>query len=570
MNLVSNQVCFWNIPQKYIKRWLIFFFICNPLHLVLRLSSLNAEVSLMIMTYFRAKIQSLKQANSLFFIVGFAILLMAYVLSLPNRKPHIDDAWLGEHSYWLFQDGVAKSKLMSGIAGSEDRLLLHHKLFTVQGAGIISVFGFSLQWLKAVSLVYLALALAMLWILQHRMHLFKNNQSWMLVLLILLANPLIFEFSFVFRPETMLMFLGLLSFFLLWLLLTNDEHTRLYAFFGGFVAGIALVSHLNGAVFISAGFLLLVFKMKFKPAALFAVGAIFASLGYFYDFRSLSDFSLWYQQLTFIPSDSPHTNPFIKILLNSLGEHMRFFHSPKEISLTLLFIAAAISARKELIKKHNLLVFYTLLLMISMAVLALNKTSKYLIFLLPFITLIIGIAFDRFNTKKSKTRLTPLTVLLSVYFLVSVFYNVNIIRSKYDPTLNNKIRMAFAAENSNDMIVLAPMEFIFDEIDNFKEIHSLMSFNERLKITPNLRSDKFLETAAYEDIDLILLNDEYANVFLMQNFKLHDINAGYRLVYKDSQLMVWKKELSNQNPLTYNSLNTWYSDGLLKYFSALD
>lgn len=524
----------------------------------------------MLMTYFRAKIQSLKQANTLFFIAGFFILLMAYVLSLPNRKPHVDDAWLGEHSYWLFQDGVAKSKLMSGIAGSEDRLLLHHKLFTVQGAGIISVFGFSLQWLKAISLVYFALAMFVLWILQHRMQLFKNDQSWMLVLLILLANPLLFEFSFVFRPETMLMFLGLLSFFLLWLSLTAEEHTRFYAFFGGFVAGIALVSHLNGAIFISAGFLLLVFKMRFKAAALFAVGAIVASMGYFYDFHAMSDFSLWYQQLTFIPSDSPQTNPFIKILLNSLGEHMRFFHSPKEISFSLLFIAAAFSARKELIKKHNLLVFYTLLLMISMAVLALNKTSKYLILLLPFFAMIIGITFDNLLTKKSKTRLTPFKVLLSVYFLVSVFYNVNIIRSKYDPTLNKKIRMAFAAENSNDMVVLAPMEFIFDEISNFKEINSLMAYNERLKITPDLTAEKFLQTAASEDVDLILMNDEYTKVFIMQDFKLNNYSSGYRLVYKDPQLMVWKKELLNQNPLTYNTLNTSYSNGLLKYFSALD
>lgn len=525
---------------------------------------------MVIKTYFRAKFNSLKQANSLFYIVGFVVLLMAYAMSIPHRKPHVDDAWLGEHSYWLFQDGVAKSKLMSGIAGSQDRLLLHHKLFTVQGAGIISVFGFSLQWLKAISLLYLALALIILWVLQHRMQLFKNNQSLMLMFLILLANPLIFEFSFVFRPETMLMFLGLLSFFLLWLSHTTTENIRFFAFLGGFVAGIAMVSHLNGAIFISAGFLLLIFRLKFKAAVLFAVGAIIASIGYFYDFNSLSDFSLWYQQLTFIPSDSPHTNPLIKILLNSFSEHMRFFHSPKEITLTLLFITAFFVARKELLKKHNLLVFYTLLLMVSMAVLALNKTSKYLILLLPFIAMIISVAFDNLLTKHSKSRLTPLTVLLSVYFAVSVFYNVNTIRSKYDPELNKKIRMAFAAERSNDMIVLAPMEFIFDEIDNFKEIHSLMSFNERLKITPDLKSDKFLETAASEEIDLILLNDDYANVFLMQNFKLHDFNAGYRLVYKDPQLMVWKKELFNQNPLTYNTLNTSYSDGLLNYFSALD
>ena len=132
------------------------------------------------------------------------------------------------------------------------------------------------------------------------------------------------------------------------------------------------------------------------------------------------------------------------------------------------------------------------------------------------------------------------------------------------------LEIANSVEKDLRKIPVNMHEVFFDEIDNFKEIHSLMSFNERLKITPDLKSDKFLETAASEEIDLILLNDDYANVFLMQNFKLNDFNAGYRLVYKDPQLMVWKKELFNQNPLTYNTLNTSYSDGLLNYFSALD
>ncbi|MDP3446150.1 MAG: hypothetical protein Q8T08_25095, partial [Ignavibacteria bacterium] len=88
----------------------------------------------------------------------FLLLAAMFIVSIPHRKVHIDDAWLGEHSYWLWKDGTTKSKLMTGIAESEKRLVLHHKLFTIQGAALFAVFGFSLQWLKSISFIYLILS----------------------------------------------------------------------------------------------------------------------------------------------------------------------------------------------------------------------------------------------------------------------------------------------------------------------------------------------------------------------------------------------------------------------------
>ncbi len=40
---------------------------------------------------------------------------LLFVFSLWNRMPDIDDAWIGEHAYWLSRNGYVKSDLMYGV-----------------------------------------------------------------------------------------------------------------------------------------------------------------------------------------------------------------------------------------------------------------------------------------------------------------------------------------------------------------------------------------------------------------------------------------------------------------------
>lgn len=493
-----------------------------------------------------------------------------YLMSIPNRKPHVDDAWLGEHSYWLWHDGVVKSKLMSGIAGSEDRLLLHHKLFTLQGSAVISVFGFRLPWLKAVSLLYLVLSILVLKQIVKRMKLFNHPLSLPLFFLLLLLNPLVFEFSYVFRPEIMLMFLGLLSFFFVWLATKAEERPKLNSFISGLFAGLALVTHLNGIIFIASGFLLLALKRKFIPAVLFGIGATITSLGYFYDFRSISDFSLWYRQLTFIPSADGDIHLIIRLFYNSLGEHFRYFHSPVEISLSLLLLVTAFFGWTKLKEERSVLLVYTFLLMLTMSAFALNKTSKYLILLLPYFLMIVTVYIDKLLSLYDLRALRRIGMVASVYIVVSLIYNTITIQDKYDPVLNEHIRTTFAGEKSSEMHVLAPMEFIFDEIDNFEKITSLMSYNERLKLIPDLKATKFLKTARSEGIDLILLNDDYINTFEMRHFTKDSHVAGFVLVYKAEDLMVWENSGRLNPALTQIRQTTQYESGLFQYHSGLN
>jgi hypothetical protein len=117
---------------------------------------------------------------------------------------------------------------MTNIAHGDERLILHHKLFTLQGAIVIYCCGFSLSALKSVSFVYLLLLVGLFFFI-HKKNWFAKREALSLSLLLLLANPLTFEFGFVFRPEIMLSFLGLASAYLI-VKPNVSKTTKLHAF----------------------------------------------------------------------------------------------------------------------------------------------------------------------------------------------------------------------------------------------------------------------------------------------------------------------------------------------------
>lgn len=508
--------------------------------------------------------------NSIYILLFIGLLVIVYLLGIPSRKPHIDDAWLAEHSYWLLHDGLAKSKLMSGIGGSDERLILHHKLFTIQGAIIIAFFGFSLQALKSVSLFYSLLTAILLFISRHNTALFNNKNTWKATLFILFLSPFIYEYSFVYRPETMLMFIGFFSFLSLSSALKGNR-PKLFSWIGGLLAGLALTAHLNGSIFIAAGFLLLVSRWKPKLALLFTLGTITTTLGYFYDFRSFDDFNYWYSQLTFVPATIKYEGGFFaRFFLNILSEHLRYFHSPKEISLIVLLLAAIVSSWKSIRKEHSVLFHYLLLLTLVLGVISLNKTSKYIILLLPYISILIANSLDEDFWRKPSFKKPWLTSILLIYLVASMIYDISISTKKYDSRLNRKISEMACGENSRSLNAMAPMEFIFNEISHYQKISSLMSINERLKIDPALKGEKLLETLADEAVDVLYLNRHYQEKLLFSSFALNDTLGDYQAIYKAEDLMIWKKKSIIKPDIKIRGLQTSYQKGVWHYYSAFE
>ena len=513
-----------------------------------------------------------------FIIISFSIFL--YFVSLTNRAPHLDDAWLGEHSYWLAKDGIVKSKLMTGFAGSEDRLLLHHKFFTIQGALFIYIFGFHLAILKTISFIYTILFGISFWVLVKKISIDFDSKTKILALWLIFYNPLMFEFSYVFRPDVMLMTLGFISFAFIFLSLKEDK-ILLYSSLAGVFAGLAVFAHLNGIIFAAAGFLVYLFRWKPKQLLFYSIVGFICSLGYFYDFRSFSDFGIWYDQLTFVPTAKADTlNPILQLVINIFGEHKRYFHSPHEIIFSVSTIFCLIINRKKLFENQSLLLQYLLFAVLSLAVFALNKTSKYLILLLPFfsiiifqtlldLTLIPETAINKINWKKN-----TLIGLLFIFTCIASIFNYKTSINKYDSKLNSSFTARFAPNNTNQTSVLAPMEFIYDEMGKYKSIVSLMSFSERMKIDTSLVGEGILRKTRLENIDILYFTEYYRNKFGMKEYPKGGTVENYLCVYADNEMTVWdgrKFEINDSISTNYDSgkpVRLAYRVGPFNYSSA--
>jgi len=140
-------------------------------------------------------------------------------------------------------------------------------------------------------------------------------------------------------------------------------------------------------------------------------------------------------------------------------------------------------------------------------------------------------------------------------------------RKKYDPNINSKITEVYAGTTSNEIRVLAPMEFIFNEIGKYDRIIGLMSFHERQKLEPDLKGKNFLLKANEEHIQLMLIPDYYQDKLALDSFSLNDTVAGFRLVENNHHLMIWSKRMDNppnERP------KTSYRKGIYRYFGAFD
>jgi len=484
--------------------------------------------------------------------VKIALLAVAllYLYSLWHREPDVDDAWIGEHAYWLVEKGYVKSELMHGITNQQVRNIVHHKLFNLNGALFITLFGFSLWTLKSVSLMWLVIFAAVFFFTIRRKE--GSPAAWFAMLL-MAVNAFIFQYSFVYRPEIMVMTLGFVSWLLLDHYLQNRSSPALI--FSGLFAGLAAAAHLNGLIFIMAGGLLLVWNRKLFPAIIFGLSVLPSLSVYFFDFSREYGFSYWLYQLNDAPalhksSILPHSLSFFGKIFR---EHMRFFHSPAEISQSLLLLFCLVLGYPFLKQKKDLLRYF-MILVISLSMVAVHTTSKYMLMYMPFIIYIITITFSHiFNEREKDLKLLrgikagtacPWAVaLLMIYFSIGLIRNVQISVRKFDPEMYAGLTEKYMGTRQDTVRVIAPMEFIFNEIDDFERIQGDLSFADMQKAGHDLYGKSFLKMADSLGIHYLLLSDHYLEKFGLNGFTAADFRSvGFTVSGREENLQIIKNE----------------------------
>ena len=473
--------------------------------------------------------------------------LLLYAYSLWQRQPDVDDAWIGEHAFWLAKNGFVRSDLMYGITSQETRQIVHHKLFTLNGALFVKTLGFSLLTLKSVSLVWFMGFLVLF--LSYVKRKLGEEASW-LALLLITTNAFIFQYSFVYRPEIMVMTLGFASYIFMEKYLRGTGSWHQAAMSGAFAA-LAATAHLNGLIFIAAGLAILLLRWKLKAILVFGTfSGLFLTL-YFYDFTADYNFRFWLHQI----NDSPalHKSQILPSSLLFIGkpfnEHLRFFHSPKEISQSLLLIFLLLINFRTL-KQESLLLQYAAALVVFLSLLAVHTTSKYMLLYLPFIVLIITTSFmDIYRQRASgsplrwgftygKTYRWSLG-LLALLLATHLFWNFSIAAEKFDPGRNRLLSQKYFGSQTEKLKVLAPMTFIFDEMGRFGRIQSDLGIAEMQKAGRQLSGKRLLHYADSLKVDYVLITDEYRSKFGMDTLDANNYSKlGYRIAGAEAGLLV--------------------------------
>jgi len=453
-----------------------------------------------------------------FLIILLILFSGVYLYSLFFATTNADEAALAEQSWWLNKVGFVKSTLWDGMGiGWEIRQYHHHKLFVLAGAFIYKFLGSSLYLFRLLSYVFFLLTAYLIHKYIKNQGNIYNKNATVICLLILLINVTMLEFGMISRPETMVMTLGFISFYML-----NQgirENNKKLFYLAAVVAGLSGFTHLNGLSFIFAGFVLLIMHKQYLHAIGFGfVGTLFALL-YFYDLTAAGELHNFWVQFKADPNlektDFQIFTPLIKIM----NEQMRFFWNPNMASFSLLLLISIVFFYKSIRQKQFKLFVYFIALVVGLASVSHGKTIKYGLLYFPYIALLITYALGNLkDIPVLKQRI--LIGTLSVFVAINTFSIVKYVGSYIDSI--GRVEMISTYMPKKNTNIMANEGFYFYGWDNYR-IHSQFAFEWKylkyLKRTATVKD--FYEFAEARKNHYIVL-DQYAhNEALLEllNFK---------------------------------------------------
>ena len=164
---------------------------------------------------------------------------------------------------------------------------------------------------------------------------------------------------------------------------------------------------------------------------------------------------------------------------------------------------------------------------------------------LPYLVTMIVLAWKHlfssdFQPPKRLQRFSTLQIrqffwlLIILYLGIQHFFNFRLIGKNGDISHNANLRETFVQTPIPKTKVIAPMDFIFNEIELFERIQSELSFSELQKANPNLKGAVFLQQAYEQDIDYIFLSKDFQETLGVKNydnpiFKDYYQHGGYGL-----------------------------------------
>jgi len=393
-----------------------------------------------------------------------------------------------------------RSELFAGFADWRERIWVHHKLFLPQGSLAILAAGWSLPVLKAVSLPWFALLLLLL--VRHlraRRAAFGENAA-LLAALLFLAHPLVVDGAYTFRPEMCLASLGFASYLALERGLARSSPAALRG--GALLAGLGVLVHLDGLVFVAAGAALLASAGRVGRAFEFLALSLAVASLYLADAWNAAELETLWRQLRGDPAldegDFSIAGAFTKLL----REPQRWIRHGEDVATTVLVGGSLLIARRRLWRDHRPLLVYVAVAVCALGLLAQSKTPKYLLPLLPGLLCLVAVGSRELRERERVWRRTGAALFVAVLA-------VHASRSwrYFHGRLDVAARHAEALRSlPGDETVVTDLTYAFDELPR-RDLRGIWGY----RIRAEARGEDFdlawlLEAAGADGVDLVVLD----------------------------------------------------------------
>ena len=465
-----------------------------------------------------------------------AILLLsviAFLVSLFHRYIYIDDAWFGEQAYWFSRLGYVRTSTIIDFYGWDERLFVYHKLNIIIGAALVKIFGWSPAPFRIFTLLVFLVFLIIIYRNTKNPDFQNSETDRRLVFFFLIVNPLTLLYAYTYRPEILMLTLGFSSY----LLLAGTPGNR-KLILSSVLAGITVLIHLNGVMYIVAGVGLLLVRKKLKSAFIFGLVSFLVASLYFYDLWQPGHFDTFLYQIKHWPDniasnyDTEGWSSYFLSALKKLGnEHKRFFWSPIVRGLSAVFVAGLIFKGKTMWRKHKELILYLLFADLGLNILGSHIAKVYMLLLLPFMALIAASFFTELR-KNGKTALRALGILLIFYQLLTVVWGFKEIFERMENTVKISAETLAGFPENNER-VLVPYRFVFNQLPEKQLVSYKMMEYHQVADGKKFTKEEFLTLALRLNIRNMVVPPEMLSgneMYPWMNEEFKDVAGQQRFV----------------------------------------
>ena len=319
------------------------------------------------------------------YIIVLVIVQAALGLACLNCVPrlYVDEAWDSALGYNLARTGALKHPFIEGFGGMNVHFVQNRVVLPLVCAAIYKVAGYSVLTSRLASVIFAILAVVSLYAVMQRW--FGEKQAlW--IGLATIINPWFFEVGRRVRPEIYYTALGLIF---LWLIvLCLDSGSRRTAFFAGAAAGLAALSHPNGLVIVFSIALAMVIWRRIRPMGR---AILWAGIGFCAVILPYVIYVLWAvqdPQVSFIEQMSASMVP--KSFIRSEVVRWRaFLRWPKGGPLAAVMLVSWVAAWYRSGRAEKIIATIILLFTFLLPFTTVNATSRYLIAIVPFFSVLI-------------------------------------------------------------------------------------------------------------------------------------------------------------------------------------